>query len=608
MITIISYLILYIRFQLILSSPSCTEKTNHCSRCNSVTKLCIKCEKDIYAPDEFGGCKNAQTCLLGENNCKECNEEGKLCKICDEGYFPDQNGGCSYTDNCEVSYEGKCLKCKEDFILIGENFYYGEGLKICKYINSDDLKYCDEINEEKGNCLSCKEGYYLNSGDKKCSKSLNCYESSFGICNKCNPGYYLNKKDDKCEKEIYTFKHCIETTNNETCDICKDYYYFDKNKRCISINYCDTIDEYGKCQKCKEGYYLTSYGDSCTPEENCFYGDKDLGICLLCEDKYFIDFNDGKCKSNLEENDYKYCLKADEGICKECYYGYYLSEDLKCTSTKYCAESSNGICNLCSNYYYLGLDNKCTYVEHCIYSNSYNECIECEEGFYYERNNSICLVAEDKFQNCKSGYLDEYCEKCKTDYYINQNDSLCYSNKENDIFYKCIETDLNGEYCIKCEEDYFLGYKDNKCSKIKGCEISENENRCIECTEYYCLDLKTGNCIYNYEIDSEEKKFYYRCNRTNEEGTGCEICLDGYELKNGVCVDNEYCIEKDENDYCLKCQNNGDSMFCLNNVFGCIEIYIDNCVECNDLLDFDSCTKCADGYKLNDYSLCVEEE
>lgn len=288
---IFNLLILILFCQIIISYPYCEERKNHCSRCDPISKLCIKCEKEIFTPDEEGGCKNAQKCFLGENYCIECNEKGNLCQKCEDGYFPDENGACSYSPNCEISFEGKCLKCIEDFILIGENFYFGDGLKICKSLNSEDLKNCDKINEEKGNCLSCKEGYYLNSGDKKCSKIINCYESTFGICKKCNFGYYLNKKEDKCEKENSIFKHCKETTNNETCDICEDYYYFDEKKRCISINYCSEIYEDGNCQKCNEGYYLTSYGDSCTPEENCFYGDKDLGICISCEEKYYIDFN-----------------------------------------------------------------------------------------------------------------------------------------------------------------------------------------------------------------------------------------------------------------------------------------------------------------------------
>ena len=604
-----SLFFLSVVFQLILSVPYCEERKNHCSRCNTITKLCIKCENDIYTPDENGGCKNAQKCVLGENYCMECNEDGKLCEKCEDGYFPDQNGGCSYSDFCEISLEGKCLKCIDEFILIGETFYFGDGLKICKSLNSEDLKNCDRINEEKGNCLSCKEGFYLNSGDKKCSKTINCYESTFGICKKCNIGYYLNKKEDKCEKENNNFKNCRETTNNQTCDICEENYYFDENQKCVSINYCNRIDEYGECEKCKEGYYLTSFGDSCTPDENCFYGDKDLGICISCEEKYYIDFKDGKCKSNEEENDFKYCLISDDGICKQCFYGYYLSEDLKCSSTPNCAESTKGLCELCSNNYHLGLDNKCTNIEHCIYSNSYNDCIECEDGFYFEKNNKTCKISENIFKNCKSGYEDKFCEKCKDDFYLNKYDNLCYSNEEENEFYKCIESDTNGTFCEKCLEGYYLGYKDNKCSKIKGCDISENENKCIECDEYYCLDAKTGKCMYNDEIESEEKKFYYRCIKSNEEGEGCEKCVEGYELINGICVDNEHCEEKNEEEKCSKCLNDDVDVYCLNDIFGCINIYFDNnCLECNDLLDFDSCTKCKDGFILNEFNICVKEE
>ena len=606
---IYKYLFLILNFHLLLSSPSCIERVNHCGRCNSVTKLCIKCEKSIYVPDDLGGCKNAEICLIGENHCLQCNEEGKLCQKCEDGYFPDKNGGCSYTDNCEISYEGKCLKCTQDFILAGENFYFGEGLKICKSINSEDLKNCDRIDEEKGSCLSCKEGYYLNSGDKKCSKISNCYESSFGICKKCNLGYYLNKKDDKCEKENGVFINCKESVNNQTCDICQDDYYFDEEGKCVSINYCSVSDESGKCRKCKSGYYLSSNGDSCTINDNCNYGDKDLGICLSCEEKYFIDFKDGKCKSNQEDNDFKYCLIADGG-CKQCFYGYYLSEDLKCVSTQNCAESDNGICILCSNNYHLLLDNKCNNVEHCIYSNSYNECTECEDGFYYAKNNKTCKIAEGDFENCKSGYDYKSCEKCKDDYYLNKNDSLCYSNKEIDNFYKCAETDFSGKQCAKCVENYYLGDKDNKCSLIKSCERSENENKCIECSEYFCLDIKTGKCEYNDEIEAEDKIFYYKCKKTNEEGNACEICIEGYELnENGLCIDNTHCIEKNQDGSCKKCQSDEQGIFCLNNIFGCVDLYYDNkCLECNDILDFNECTKCLDGYKLNENGLCSKEE
>ena len=152
---------------MILSAPNCEEGKNNCSSCNPITKLCVKCDLDIFVPDKEGGCKNSNKCKTGSNYCYECSEEETLCQKCDEGYYPDENGGCSYTKNCEISYKGKCLKCNENYILCGKN----DGIQLCKSLNSEDLKNCAKIDTEKGICEKCEEDYYLNLGDKKCTKT-----------------------------------------------------------------------------------------------------------------------------------------------------------------------------------------------------------------------------------------------------------------------------------------------------------------------------------------------------------------------------------------------------------------------------------------------------
>ena len=115
--------ILFLNLSLSLSD-SIVDK-NHCIKCNPTTKLCIKCDLNIYSPDENGGCRNANKCEIGKNQCDECNENGKLCKKCVVGYFPDKNGGCSYNlKNCEEInlLTGFCQKCKKDYYLNnGEN-------------------------------------------------------------------------------------------------------------------------------------------------------------------------------------------------------------------------------------------------------------------------------------------------------------------------------------------------------------------------------------------------------------------------------------------------------------------------------------------------------
>ena len=588
-------------FKFLLCTPNCEEGVNHCSSCNPITKLCMKCEKDVFIPDKNGGCINAEKCFVSINNCLLCDKDEKLCEKCQVGYYPDQNGGCSSTDNCEVSYRGKCIQCKEDFIYIGKDF----GIQICKSLNSEDLKNCQDINIKKGICEKCEEGYFLNLGDKKCIKTENCFESSFGNCQRCSGSYYLNKKEDKCVLQNENFYNCKESIDGEGCDTCYDNYYLSEDRKCTNTKYCAESGKY-TCNKCSEGYYLSGNNNICTTEEKCFNGKKDIGICLECKDGYVIDFKDGKCKSNEEDNELKHCKLAD-GECKECLKWYYLGEDNKCSSTKNCSESENGLCLSCSDNYYLGKDNKCTEVEHCIYSDDHFKCEECEGKYCYIESKNKCIIGEGDLENCKISIFGSLCLECKDTYYLNESDYLCRPNSDPDYFYKCAKTHSDIDICIECVKGYYLGYKDNKCSKIVGCERSENEDKCLECDDYYCLDSKTGKCEYNRRIENEEKKFYYQCNKTNEEGTACEICLEGYTLnENGLCADTIHCIEKDEVGNCLKCQNDNNGRYCLKKDFGCIQSYDDYCLECNDFIYFNDCTKCVEGYKMNDFGKCVE--
>ena len=600
------YLFILIIIKLSIFISSCIEGENNCLKCNPITNLCYKCATDFYIPNDKGGCNISSKCKVGFNNCLQCqeNNNNNICKICEKGYYPDGSGGCSYTKNCLISKNGICTLCNEHYILIGKEVTF------CKSLLSEDLKSCKNINTLNGFCLNCTEGFYLNNIDLKCSKTENCSESKYGICKKCNKGFYLNKKEEKCIIQNNSFINCKISILGEKCDICDDNYYFDEEGICISMNYCSLGDKKRNiCKECNEGYFLSEFKDSCTNEQNCYEGDKDLGICLKCRQGFYLDYKDGKCKLNTENDEFKYCQISDNNLCKNCLYGYYLSEDLKCSLAKNCAEVYNGQCTLCINNYYLGLDNKCSNVENCIYSNYFEECLECKDNYYYNKKNFKCEISRGIFKGCKYGHSDWKCLSCKYNFYLNQNDSLCYNNNEEGPFYKCALTDFNGEYCAKCIDNYNLGEKDHKCTLLKGCKLVNNENKCIECNEDYCLDVNLGTCEYNFEIINKEKKFYFRCNKTNKEGDKCEICDNGFVLNNnGLCMDINNCEEKDEDGNCKKCKINENGYFCLNKDFGCIETYFDDCLECGDILDFDKCTKCIDGYEIGEYDLCYEIE
>ena len=518
-------LFLSLVFKMILSKESCTKGINYCSLCNPLTKLCLQCVYDIFVPDENGGCKKANICEIGKNYCYECTDQGDLCKVCDEGYYPDENGGCSYSDNCEISYKGKCLKCKENYIL-------NEQINICKSLNSEDFKNCENISTSDGTCEKCLDGYFLSSQDKKCIKTENCFESIYDKCIKCNKGYYLDKSDGKCQEQNNKLLYCKEVLDGKNCHICEEDYYFDQEGNCVNSNYCEKMGNSGICNKCVNGYFLSNFGNICTNTENCYTGLKGYGICNKCKSGYYIDYKDGKCKSNQEENDYKNCVIVD-GLCIECELKYYLGEDHKCANVLYCAESINGTCVQCKENYYLGLDNKCSKVEHCIYSDAFG-CLECENDFYYEKNSKKCKEWDEKFKGCKYGYENKGCYNCKDNYYLNKTDKLCYDNNLNNSFYKCATTDDYGKKCASCINNYNLNNKYYRCSNIKGCVLQENDNKCLECNSYNCLNVKTGLCESN---QNKKDTKYYKCKNTNEEGTACGECLEGYILdNNGFCV------------------------------------------------------------------------
>ena len=591
-------------FSIIISVPICSENSNFCSHCNILTNLCAKCEKqDILIPDKNGGCMGAKKCIFGKNFCYECDTEEKLCKVCEENYYPDNNGGCAYSEGCEISYLGECLQCMEGFVLIGKE----KGFRFCKSLSIEIYKNCEEINYETGYCNKCSKGYYLTSGDSKCIKNENCKEAIIENCISCKEGYYLNKKENKCKLKKDDFIYCKQTMDDKKCEICDDGYYLDENGICVGTLYC-LESENLICKKCEKGYYLSN-NNICTNTEHCDFADKITSICTFCKDNYYLSTKDYKCRTNLENNSYKYCKKVDNNECVTCEVNYYLGEDSKCSNSQFCSESENGKCEICQKKYYLGLDNKCTNVKKCIYS-SFGTCIECDEGYYYNKFNNTCMEMNEQFLNCKYTCEDgEKCCECKDDFYLFENNSLCYDNTKEDVYINCAFVE-NSKACNRCINGYYLGSKDKKCSKIENCKISENESKCYECDDYHCLDVKTNKCVDNDYLKNMDDLKYISCKRTNEDGTACEQCIYGYvPNEDGYCVDIDIC-EEIKGGKCLKCKDissiNGYK-YCANELFGCLESVHDNCLRCDNLKNLYECTECKEGF-IKNINGCVKDE
>ena len=58
-----------------------------------------------------------------------------------------------------------------------------------------------------------------------------------------------------------------------------------------------------------------------------------------------------------------------------------------------------------------------------------------------------------------------------------------------------------------------------------------------------------------------------------------------------------------------KCLKDENSLFyqCLNSFYGCVEnLYNENCLECNNIFDFEKCTKCEDNFALDEENKCIK--
>jgi len=599
-----TFFLLLFLLNLMIAFPKCVESENLCKKCNPLTSICLSClASDVLIPNKEGGCDGSKKCIQKKNYCNKCDENEKLCRECEYGFYPDENGGCSYSNGCKISSKGECLQCKEDFVLLDKN-------KMCKSVLNEDFKNCKKINSGLGVCEICEDGYYLNGGDKKCTKTENCYESIFGICNTCNSGFYLDKKNSECKEKYGIFNFCKQTIDGKTCDTCDEGAYLDQEGNCVGTQFCLKSEE-GKCKECNSGYYLSANNNFCVNTENCYYGDKDFGICLDCNMYNYLDTKDYKCSSNIKENEFKYCQKIVENTCVKCESGYYLGSDSKCSFTPNCEESENGKCISCTENYYLGKDNLCSNIEKCAYSR-FNFCRECEDGYYYNSKNKKCLKNEGNksLDNCKYNCLDDenLCCECKNNFYLDSQQNLCVENSKDNNFYKCAFTDEKGEYCSQCIAGYYLGSGDKKCTLVDNCKISENENKCSECDDLFCLDVKTGICVNNDFLHDVNKKLYFACKKTNNEGTECDQCLDGYKLTDGHCVNLDDC-ENSKDGKCLTCKNEQSKdgyFYCANEVFGCINGHFKNCLRCDNINDLFECTQCKEGYGKDQYGACIQ--
>ncbi|KAL7722141.1 High cysteine membrane protein group 2 [Entamoeba marina] len=123
-------------------------------------------------------------------------------------------------DNCDVCQNDKCIKCLNDYTLIGDQCYLGTSI----------LDNCVDFHNDKFGCKECSNGFV---------------PSIHGLCQKC---------------EHVFGPDCIECdpTSSEKCSKCRDGSVLTREGACIYCNkyfrQCSECDGMKmRCTKCTSG-------------------------------------------------------------------------------------------------------------------------------------------------------------------------------------------------------------------------------------------------------------------------------------------------------------------------------------------------------------------
>ena len=233
-------------------------ENNKCKACED--GLCHNLNSDLCFPMNISSYINNKEFNKFCINCYETNLEGTSCFRCLNDFIVGENGVCINTYNCEEAYNGKCLKCKDNYCLNKE--------KACVLTDINNCLKCENEDRYNKKCSECNPGYVLNENNiclkcgnncKICSNENNCLE--------CFEGFYLTQNNNnEEEREKYICKKCNKgskkCSDENECLICDNNYYEENENgeiKCIHCpEGCDNCMNKFNCIKCKDNYKLTN--------------------------------------------------------------------------------------------------------------------------------------------------------------------------------------------------------------------------------------------------------------------------------------------------------------------------------------------------------------
>ena len=426
-------------------------------------------------------------------------------------------------------------------------------------------------------CIACDDPIYGQIGCKGHCNPESYSQTGFALCNECKTGFY--NIEGLCHK-------C--STNSEGCAECT----YEKEEGSEENKF--------KCTKCLSNEYKLNEESYC---EKCA-----MDRCDSCH------YPDG----------------SSEPVCDECWPGYYVNQENKCSECKL-IYITNGQCTICS-------DNE--------NDEENSECI-CDYR-YTKKDDNSCIPCPENCDYCQYDATKETtkCTGCAPGSYFND-DNTCTDCGEECA--ECYLDENKNPICLKCYSGKRAPNDPNKCftcpENCEDCEyITEsNEVKCTKCSYLYVMNPTTGECIYcseetitgldgcrecEYNPTSQSYECSYCSNDEYVFVANKHKCLSNKDIeKPGLygCLESNY-NEETEKYECTSCKDNDFGTYipvitdksCIEKGAEGLSIF---CLEAEKIDDKYSCAKCDDNYllvdnkdsgvkncyeKIDDFSFCSE--
>ncbi|ESU40281.1 Variant-specific surface protein, partial [Giardia duodenalis] len=446
-----------------------------------------------------GGCYKIAT-APGNSICSAAGAAG-ICQTCKDGYFTVSDATATQ-DSCVACGDDNCATCTA-----------GTTPQKCSKCKTTGTKTYLKGSAGAGTCVTADEctannDHYIDNTDsgpngktcKACSAKVeNCAScASEGACQKCASGYILDGA--ACTQQTCSTPDCKTCTNpkapNEICTSCVSAHYLTPTGQCISdcaalsgyygdtdktckrceVANCETCNDQGKCQTCKDGFY----GESCSKcHESCKNcSGATASDCTECPSgkalKYDTTGNKGTCgdgctpntgnceKCDLMVDGTAYCSKCKEanqfpqngvcvaaggraitctiqgaGVCNTCAAGSFRMdggcyEDTKYPGKSVCTEanSAGDSCKTTTHGYKLEGGTLTTCPSNCEVCSSSTACTTCMGG-YFKTSSNTCTKCDAGCATCTG--TASTCSTCASGYYLSNSKCIACDRSDGSI-------------------------------------------------------------------------------------------------------------------------------------------------------------------------------